>query len=142
VNPLQGLQGALRSLTDALNASLSALNPVPEPVRFLFSSRAFWLLVWLGVASGAGRSLLGPRLGPWAGAVFAAYLWWVLVPGGAAEVAAALGALVAARSLAWGFPRTAWGRRLRGVRVCPRCAEEVRARALACRYCGEEFAAR
>jgi hypothetical protein len=115
------------------------LNPIPEPVRIILASPWFWLVVWLGACASVGRSVLGARLGPWLGFGFAGLIWAWLLPDGAQAVTVVIVALLAVRAVGGWLPRTRLGHRARGVKVCPECAEEVRAQANVCRYCQHRF---
>jgi Uncharacterised protein family UPF0547 len=128
-----------RSWSRFWNGLWGNLNPVPEGVRALLGSRVFWYALLLALGAGLGRTAIG-GFGAALGMILASAVWVALMPNGFLEPAVAL---VTILSLRWGLTRVSsggWARRFRGTKVCPECAEEVRAAANVCRYCHHRFA--
>jgi Uncharacterised protein family UPF0547 len=136
MNPIQSaIQNGWKSVLE----SLQRLNPIPEPLRPLFGSRLFWFAVWIAAFSAFGRNLLGERLGGWAGVVVGGVLWWSVVPDSRLELGLLVAVIVGLPLIAAVLRGTNLGRRARGSKLCPDCAEEVKVAANVCKHCGYRF---
>lgn len=120
--------------------TLLRLNPIPEPLRPLLGSRWFWFALFLAVSSALGRNLFGERWGSWLGLVAGGALWAAVVPDSGLEVGALAAAVVLVPVSARLWRGSRLGQRARGLKVCPDCAEEVKAVARVCKHCGHRFA--
>jgi Uncharacterised protein family UPF0547 len=115
---------------------------VPEAIRTLPGSRFFWFALLLAFASGLGRNMLGgfgPQFGNGLGILLASAIWIGLMPDGWLEPAVTLIGILILRSLFAWVSSTSLAQRLRGLKTCPQCAEEVRGAAKTCRYCQHSF---
>ncbi|NJK46353.1 MAG: zinc ribbon domain-containing protein [Pleurocapsa sp. SU_196_0] len=136
MNPIQSaIQNGWKSVLE----SLQRLNPIPEPLRPLFGSRVFWFAVWVAAFSAFGRNLLGERFGGWAGVVVGGLLWWSFVPDSSLELGLLVAVIVVIPVLGTLLRGTNLGRRARGLKVCPDCAEEVKGAAKVCKHCSYRF---
>jgi Uncharacterised protein family UPF0547 len=141
MNPVQSVQTAIQNGWQRVLEGINALNPIPEQLRPLLGSRYFWFALWIAVFASIGRNLLGSRLGALIGTALGAALWWSFVPNAELEIMLLIAAaLVLPWFGAW-LTRTGLGRRARGQRVCPDCAEEVKFEAKVCKHCGYRFEA-
>ena len=118
---------------------LLRLNPIPEPLRPLFSSRYFWFALWAVTFSAFGRNLLGERIGGWVGLLIGGALWGVAVPDSGLELVLLAVLLIACPLIGGWLTRSGLGRRARGVKICPDCSEEVKAAAKVCKHCAYRF---
>jgi Uncharacterised protein family UPF0547 len=114
------------------------LNPIPEAIRVLLGSRFFWFALLLAFASGLGRNMLG-SFGTTLGILLASAIWIGLMPDGWLEPAVTLAGIVILRGLFAWVSSTGLAQRIRSMKTCPQCAEEVRSAAKTCRYCQHSF---
>jgi hypothetical protein len=131
MNPLQAVQQGLEKL-----------NPIPQPLRVLIGSSWFWLALWVALCAGVARYLFGEKLGAWLGVGVAALSWWTFVPAGRDELSLAIVLLLVAQIIGWMLTRSSLSAGIRGVKTCPDCAEDVKAKARVCKHCGFEFNAK
>jgi Uncharacterised protein family UPF0547 len=126
------------NLSRSWNQFWTGLNPIPEAVRTLLGSRFFWFALLLAFASGLGQNVLG-GFGTTLGILLAGAIWIGLMPDGWLEPAVALAGIVILRGLFAWLSSTGLAQRIRGLKTCPQCAEEVRIAAKTCRYCQHSF---
>ncbi len=137
MNPIQtAIQNGWKTVLDGLQR----LNPIPEPLRPLFGSRLFWFAVWAAAFSAFGRNLLGERVGGWVGVAVGGLLWYSLVPDANLELGLLVLVVVILPLFGSLLRGTTLGRRTRGAKLCPDCAEEVKSAAHVCKHCGYRFA--
>jgi Uncharacterised protein family UPF0547 len=140
MNPIRGVQEAIQNGWQTVLAQLQALNPIPEALRPLLGSRYFWFALWIAAFSAFGRNLLGERIGAWAGLVAGGLLWYGFVPNAGLELGLLVVAIILIPLLGSVLHRTNLGRRARGLKLCPDCAEDVKGAANVCKHCGHRFA--
>jgi hypothetical protein len=126
------------NLSRSWNQFWTGLNPIPEAIRSLLGSRFFWFALLLTFASGLGRNVLG-GFGTTLGILLASAIWIGLMPDGWLEPAVTLAGIVVLRGLFAWLSSTGLAQRLRGMKTCSQCAEEVRIAAKTCRYCQHSF---
>jgi branched-subunit amino acid ABC-type transport system permease component len=139
MNPIRGVQEAIQNGWQTVLAQLQALNPIPEALRPLLGSRYFWFALWISAFSAFGRNLLGERIGAWAGLAVGGLLWYGFVPNAGFELGLLVIAIVLIPLLGTLLNRTNLGRRARGLKLCPDCAEDVKGTAKVCKHCGYRF---
>jgi hypothetical protein len=142
MNPVQSVQTAIQNGWQRVIDSLNTLNPIPEQLRPLLGSRYFWFALWIAVFASAGRNLIGSSLGAIIGTAFGAALWWSFVPNAELELILLVTAMIVLPWLGGWLTRTRLGRRGRGLRTCPDCAEDVKLEAKVCKHCGYRFEAK
>ena len=120
------------------NQFWTGLNPIPEAVRTLLGSRFFWFALLLAFGSGLGRNVLG-GFGTALGILLASAIWIGLMPDGWLEPMVALLSILILRWLFGWLSGTGLAQRLRSMKTCPQCAEEVRGAAKTCRHCQHSF---
>jgi hypothetical protein len=69
-------------------------------------------------------------------------LWWSVVPDSSLELGLLGVVIVVLPLIAVGLRGSGLGRRVRGSKLCPDCAEEVKGAAKVCKHCGYRFEAK
>jgi hypothetical protein len=136
---LEKLQKSIHDGWVGVKDALLSINPIPEPIRPIISSRYFWFVIWIAAFSALGRNLLGGRIGNWVGLFAGGVLWYFLAPKPSPELPILAFILIVSPFLATWLRCNKLGRRVRGVKICPDCAEEVKSKARVCKYCAYLF---
>jgi hypothetical protein len=136
---LEKLQKTISYGWGEVKTAILNLNPIPEPLRPILSSRYFWFIVWIAAFSSLGRSLLGGRIGNWIGLSVGGWLWYLIMPQAGPELPVLILAIISLPILSKWVSEQKWGRLIRGVKICPDCAEEVKVKAKVCKHCSYRF---
>ena len=113
-------------------------NPIPEPVWVIIGSSYFWLILWLTATNVIGSKLLGKSFGGYVGVAAGGALWYVLIS--KSSIGLLLIVVMFSLPICGSFlNRNGLFRSLRGVKICPDCAEEVKKLAKVCKHCTHHF---
>jgi hypothetical protein len=111
-------------------------NPVPEEVMPIVGNSLVWYLVWLAITTAIGK-LLGKSIGGWIGLAAGGVLW-CMISKSIGDIAIIL-VIFSLRFSGRFLSVSGLGRRIRGVKICPECAEEVKRLAKVCKFCAFKF---
>jgi len=136
---LDKLQKSIHDGWTGVKEAILSLNPIPEPIRPILSSRYFWFVVWIAAFSTLGRNLFGGRVGNWIGLSVGGGVWYWIMPHSGPELPILIIVLIASPILGAWLNHTKLGRLVRGTKICPDCAEEVKVKAKVCKYCSYRF---
>ncbi len=136
---LQRILTSIHEGWSGVKEAILSINPVPEAIRPIIGSRYFWFVVWIATLSGLGRNLLGDRIGPWLGLFAGGASWYLIVANPWHELTILVVILVCSPFLSSILSNNKVGRQLRGVKICPECAEEVKSKARVCKHCTHRF---
>lgn len=126
-------------MQDSILSKVETLNPIPESIRPIIGSRYFWFVIWIAAFSALGRNLLGGRIGNWVGLFTGGALWYYSVPNSITELTVLVVILIVSPFIASWLSRSKFGCSVRGLKICPDCAEEVKSKAKVCKYCAYLF---
>lgn len=113
-------------------------NLIPEPAKLIIGSHYFWLALWLTVTSVIGNKILSKNFGGYVGIAAGGTVWYILISKAIIDLLliVVMFSLPIFGSL---LNRSGLFRRIKGVKICPDCAEEVKSSANVCKHCAHHF---